>query len=151
MSSEHLMTIKELADELQVSKDKIKYRVGKLPGNYLVKKQGITYLNTLGIQAIREMMGVNYPGNYPPNHPVFTHTEKLVEMLQNELEQKNQQIESLMKLLDHEQHLRMVVEQKLLPNFSEKQGEQTAEKEYSGQENIPLERDKKWWQFWKWD
>lgn len=32
MDNERYMTIKELADELQVSKDKIKYRAGKLPG-----------------------------------------------------------------------------------------------------------------------
>lgn len=147
MDNERYMTIKELADELQVSKDKIKYRAGKLPSNYLVKKRGITYLNSLGIQAIREIVGGNYPGNYPP----FTHSEALIEMLKKELDQKNQQIENLMKLLDHEQHLRMVVEQKLLPDSSEKQEEQTYEKEVSGQGNTLSEDDKKWWQFWKKD
>lgn len=149
MSNERLMTIKELADELKVSKDKIKYRVGKLPSNYLVKKHGITYLNALGIEAIREMMGVNYPGNYPPNSPSFTHSEKLVEMLQKELEQKNQQIDNLMKLLDHEQHLRMVVEQKLLPDISVS----SDESEEIKQENLASSTDeppeKKWWQIWK--
>lgn len=43
---------------------------------------------------------------------------KQSEALQKELDQKNQQIESLLKLLDHEQHLRMIVEQKLLPDTS---------------------------------
>lgn len=148
MGNERCMTIKELADELQISKDKIKYRVGKLPSNYLVKKDGITYIKIQGIQAIRDFYRVNSPGKFPDNYPPFTHQEKLIEMLQKELDQKNQQIENLHSLLNHEQQLRMVVEQKLLPNTSFVEEEKT-------ENNSPISSDteeqtqKKWWQFWK--
>ena len=50
-------TIKQTADELGVSKDKVKYRVGKLPDNYIVKKDGVIYLTNEAIQAISEDMG----------------------------------------------------------------------------------------------
>lgn len=133
------MTIKQLADELGVSKDKIKYRVGKLPGNYLVKKNGITYLKSEGIQAIREQVGKNSPGNYlgksGVNYPPCTQSDKVVELLDHELqvlreqlekkdkqlEEKDKQINSLnemladsQKLLDQQQQLNAIAEQKLL-------------------------------------
>lgn len=47
-----MKTIKQIADELKVSKDKIKYQSKKLPSNYLVKRDGITYIKNEGIQAI---------------------------------------------------------------------------------------------------
>lgn len=115
------MTIKELADELGVSKDKIKYRVGKLPSNYLVKKNGVTYLKSEGIQAIREQVGGNSPVNSLGNYPPFTQYDKVVDLLEKELdvlrkqlEEKDKQLEQAYKLIDQEQQLRMVTEQKLM-------------------------------------
>lgn len=121
------MTIKELADELGVSKDKIKYRVGKLPSNYLVKKNGVTYLQSEGIQAIREQVGENSPVNSLGNYPPFTQYDKVVDLLEKELnvlrkqlEEKDKQIERLQtelenaqKSVDQAQQLHAMTEQKM--------------------------------------
>lgn len=137
------MTIKELADELRVSKDKIKYRVGKLPSNYLVKKNGVTYLKSEGIQAIREQMGGNYPVNYLGNYPPFTQYDKVVELLEKELDvlrsqlkEKDKQLEQTHKLIDQEQQLRMVTEQKFL----------LLEEKTEKQDEI---HKKPWWKWWE--
>lgn len=140
------MTIKELADELGVSKDKIKYRVGKLPSNYLVKKNGVTYLKSEGIQAIREQVGENSPvnslGKLPTDYPPFTQYEKVVELLEKELdvlrkqlEEKDKQLEQAHKLIDQEQQLRMVTEQKLM----------LLEEKTEEQEEV---HKKPWWKLW---
>lgn len=137
------MTIKELADELGVSKDKIKYRVGKLPSNYLVKKNGVTYLKSEGIQAIREQVGENSPVNSLGNYPPFTQYDKVVDLLEKELdvlrkqlEEKDKQLEQAHKLIDQEQQLRMVTEQKLM----------LLEEKTEEQEEI---HKKPWWKLWK--
>lgn len=136
------MTIKELADELGVSKDKIKYRVGKLPSNYLVKKNGVTYLKSEGIQAIREQVGENSPVNSLGNYPPFTQYDKVVDLLEKELdvlrkqlEEKDKQLEQAHKLIDQEQQLRMVTEQKLM----------LLEEKTEEQEEV---HKKPWWKFW---
>lgn len=137
------MTIKELADELGVSKDKIKYRVGKLPSNYLVKKNGVTYLKSEGIQAIREQVGENSPVNSLGNYPPFTQYDKVVDLLEKELdvlrkqlEEKDKQLEQAHKLIDQEQQLRMVTEQKLM----------LLEEKTEEQEEV---HKKPWWKLWK--
>lgn len=137
------MTIKELADELGVSKDKIKYRVGKLPSNYLVKKNGVTYLKSEGIQAIREQVGGNSPVNSLGNYPPFTQYDKVVDLLEKELdvlrkqlEEKDKQLEQAHKLIDQEQQLRMVTEQKLM----------LLEEKTEEQEEV---HKKPWWKLWK--
>ena len=130
------MTIKELADELGVSKDKIKYRVGKLPSNYLVKKNGVTHLKSEGIQAIREQVGENSPVNSLGNYPPFTQYDKVVDLLEKELdvlrkqlEEKDKQLEQAQKLIDQEQQLRMVTEQKLQLLIEQKDEEQAVKEE----------------------
>lgn len=137
------MTIKELADELGVSKDKIKYRVGKLPSNYLVKKNGVTHLKSEGIQAIREQVGENSPVNSLGNYPPFTQYDKVVDLLEKELdvlrkqlEEKDRQLEQAHKLIDQEQQLRMVTEQKLM----------LLEEKTEEQEEV---QKKPWWKLWK--
>lgn len=72
---EELITIKQLADQLGVSKDKVKYQVGKLPTSYRVKINGITYLKTAAVSQISEEVGKNSPvylGNLPGKLPTFT-------------------------------------------------------------------------------
>lgn len=52
-------TIKEVTDELGVSKDKVKYQVRKLPSKLTVKKSGVTYLDNKAISIIKD----NLQGN----------------------------------------------------------------------------------------
>ncbi|EOL46455.1 hypothetical protein I580_01724 [Enterococcus caccae ATCC BAA-1240] len=47
-------TIKEIADELGISKDKARYRAGKLPRNFTYQKNGITCLRNNGYKKILE-------------------------------------------------------------------------------------------------
>ena len=105
-----MKTLKQIADELGVSKDKIKYRTRKLPGNYMVKVDKITHVTIEGEKALRDVFSgknadeksgkmpeknENYP-YYPKNN---THMTKLISMLENELETKNRQIEALQNSL----------------------------------------------------
>lgn len=48
-----LKTYKDLADELGVNKDKVKYQARKLPSEYLVKEKGITYITNEGVEVIK--------------------------------------------------------------------------------------------------
>ncbi|WP_142955539.1 DNA-binding protein [Enterococcus faecalis] len=55
--SEKLKTIKELADELGVSKKKIHYQVSKLDSDLIQKLDGTIYLDNSAITAIKENIG----------------------------------------------------------------------------------------------
>jgi len=91
-------TIRQVADELGVSKDKIKYQVRKLPSNYLVKKGNITYLNEDGILNIRDLMLGKTMQNSSVNNQVNIPSEEneIYKILKSELEAKN-------KLIDEQQ------------------------------------------------
>ena len=69
-----------------------------------------------------------------PKNQVEDMLLKQIEILQDEIKIKNDQIEQLHKLLDQEQQLRMIQEQKIL------------QIEESNQEQK--EQKKKWWKFW---
>ena len=55
--SENLKTIKELADELGVSKKKIHYQVSKLDSNLIQRLDGTIYLNNAAIKVIKGNIG----------------------------------------------------------------------------------------------
>ena len=55
--SENLKTIKELADELGVSKKKIHYQVSKLDSNLIQRLDGTIYLNNVAIKVIKGNIG----------------------------------------------------------------------------------------------
>lgn len=149
-----MKTIKQIADELGVSKQKV-YR-------YIVKnhitassevKQSKLY-DDVAEKLIKQGFFKDEP-HQRPRHEAHqnrindvvcdTVSDAVFKLLRNELEQKNeqlrekdQQIEQLHKLIDQEQQLRMVTEQKL------QLIEQQQDQEESG-----IVEDKKWWQFWK--
>jgi predicted transcriptional regulator len=99
-----LKTIKELADELNVSKDKVKYQVRKLPSEFTSKENGITYITSAGIEVIKG----NIVGKTPYSKTSESPNDYLVNQLaffQKELEKKNNQIEKLHQLLENQQVL----------------------------------------------
>ena len=99
-----LKTIKELADELNVSKDKVKYQVRKLPSEFTSKENGITYITSVGIEVIKG----NIVGKTPYSKTSESPNDYLVNQLaffQKELEKKNNQIEKLHQLLENQQVL----------------------------------------------
>jgi len=88
-----MKTIKQIADELGISKDKAKYWVGKLPGDTRVKVGEITRVTPEGYLKLLDIIPgeeVGETGSSPGNL-----TRSLVGMLQRELEVKNKQIEEL--------------------------------------------------------
>ena len=56
--SEDLKTIRELADELGVSKNKIHYQVSKIPSEYIVRNNSMKLLTAEAIKQIKENLGV---------------------------------------------------------------------------------------------
>jgi len=58
MISEELKTIKELADELGVPKNKIHYQASKLPSECVIKDNGMKLLTTVAVKQIKENLGV---------------------------------------------------------------------------------------------
>jgi len=102
-----MKTIKQTADEIEVSKDKVKYQVGKLPSNYLVKVGKITHLTDEGTAKIKEIMMGKTVVNLPSNNREITQflpseENELYKMLKIELEAKNNLIQTLQEELTNE-------------------------------------------------
>ncbi len=89
-------TIKELADILGVSKDKVKYQLRKLPSNFTYKKGNIIYLKKEAVTTITKVLSGNEPGNLPSELPDSLPTDYLlkeIETKNNHIEEKDRQIE----------------------------------------------------------
>lgn len=56
--SENLKTIKELADELGVSKNKIHYQVSKISSEYVVRNNSMKLLTAEAVKQIKENLGI---------------------------------------------------------------------------------------------
>lgn len=134
-----MKTIKELADELGVSKNKVKYQTGKLTGNLLVKKNGIIYLTDEAVSTVvKELTGEKY--RLKPD-------ELTTDYLLNELDKKNRIInqlltgqDNLQKLLDQEQQLHQLTHAQL------KDKQVLLEETQHELEKVQV---KKWYQFWR--
>ncbi|MGM0123072.1 hypothetical protein IGI37_000438 [Enterococcus sp. AZ194] len=109
------LTIKELADELGVSKDKVKYRVRKLPSEFTYKEGNVTYLTKTAVSKIKSEFGgesaekvpSESPGNLPNEYPA-ENTDYLKEIIGKKDEQIHQLQEMLktqQKLVDQQQQL----------------------------------------------
>lgn len=145
-----MKTIKQIADEVGVDKQKVyryikKNQIKEVHQKYIneaLQKNGVKYYDeTVEIlikqafcedSASNEVHRETYQNHI--NEAVFDALLKRFETVEKELEDKNNQIEYLHKLLDQEQQLRMVTEQKL--QLIEQQEETTEDK-------------KAWWKFWK--
>lgn len=100
-------TIKEIADALQVSKQAIRQRINKLPKDcYYVGNNNTIYVTEEGFNLLKEK--------------VSTHTTKIdskvdasIEALIKQLDIKDKQIAELQKILNQEQQLNAMNQQKL--------------------------------------
>lgn len=134
-----MKTIKELADELGVNKNKVKYQTGKLPVNLLVKKNGIIYLTDEAVSTVvKELTGEKYR---------LKTDELTTDYLLNELDKKNRIInqlltsqDNLQKLLDQEQQLHQLTHAQL------KDKQVLLEETQHELEKVQV---KKWYQFWR--
>jgi len=171
-------TIKELADELHVSKHIVKYQVDKIDSKFILKKNNKMYVSLDGQKKVRN--SIDIPKNYSIyNEELFGENEEKSDIkgfYNEEIRQKNKQIEELHKLLNTQQTL--LDQQQQLTLQSNKQIEQlqkqllittTEEKEVEESQQssheiiddkkekmILKEQDKdveaekkKWFQFWK--
>lgn len=132
-----MKTIKQIADELGVSKTAVRKKIENLGLHSGLQKNG----NQFAIDENQEKLiksafsESKVETKTETNSQTETETvSTLVSMLQRELDAKNEQIAHLQKLLDQEQQLRMVTEQKLL-QIEDKQ--------------VQEEQPKKRWRFWK--
>ena len=132
-----MKTIKQVADELGVSKTAVRKKIENLGLRSSLQKNGNQFVINEEQEKRIKSAFLECESETKTETSSQTETETvsaLVSMLQKELEAKNEQIMHLQKLLDQEQQLRMVTEKKLL-QIEEKQ-----------EEAEPI---RKRWQFWK--
>lgn len=123
-------TIKQLADELGVSKQAIRKRINQLPTSYhYVGANRTIYITEEGAKILASKVSTNYQ---PIGTNVDTKVDTLIETLTAQLKVKDEQIERLQQSLNQAQQLQAIAEQKI------KLLEQK-------QEEPPVEPKKKWW------
>lgn len=131
-----MKTIKQIADELGVSKTAVRKKIENLGLRSGLRKNGNQFAIDEKQEKLIKSAFAESGTETETETSSQTETETvsvLVSMLQRELDAKNEQIAHLQKLLDQEQQLRMVTEQKLLQIEDKKEQEET----------------KKKWKFWK--
>lgn len=145
-------TIKELADELGISKSKVNYQVSKLNTNLITILDGVKHLNPQAQEEIKRSLGVqlNTKSNTVSNdfEQQFEHRLKPFE---KQLEIKDKQIETLQKLLDQQQQLTLQSNKRIEQLEAQLQigSETPEEKQPSAEEQTDPDPvpDKKWWHF----
>lgn len=134
-----MKTIKQIADEMGVSKTAVRKKIENLGLRSSLQKNGNQFAIDKEQEKLIKSAFLENEAETKTETSSQTETETvstLVCVLQKELDRKNEQIAKLQQLLDQEQQLRMVTEQKLL--LLE---EKTEEQEES--------HKKPWWKLWK--
>jgi len=140
-------TIKELADELGVSKQTVQYHFKNLPANtYIKNDKGIYVLKDQAISILKEKIsGKSYGEN---DKESAKETDELYSLLYAQLKEKDNQIESLLsgqkhlqKLLDQQQVLTLQANKKIaeleltVNDVEEKMSEQDSTEELKEETN----------------
>lgn len=128
-------SIKEIADDLGISKQKV-YRW--IQANHITASHQDGQTKRYD-DAAQDLIKRHFSES-KPHHEAHRNyiNEAAFDALLKQLEDKDKQIAHLMTLLDHEQQLRMVAEQKLL-----------AAAEDPEPEPQDIEKPRRWWQFWR--
>ena len=166
--SENLKTIRELADELGVSKQRIQQIIAKLSPSKTPNKDGNRYvLNARDVKNIKGFMGFeNDPSSTSESTNRLVDYDVYLDVI-NSIKEKDEQIKSLLEvqkqtqnLLDQQQRLALQ-DKKMLAEYKAEIKDLKAlampsredEKDVSPQsETEPVEaqtKPKKWWQFKK--
>lgn len=170
-----MKTIKQIADELGVSKQKV-YRF--IVKNHITAssevKQSKLYDEAAEMQ-IKQGILEDEPHQKShhevhQNHINDTVSEAVIELLRKELEQKNEQLQEKdrqirekdkqiaelqtqlsmnQKLIDQEQQLRMITERKFQLVEQQQKDSNGVLQEENQQNFSEEEQEKRWWQFWK--
>lgn len=108
-----LITIKELADTLGYSKQRIQQIIDKLPTNKKPKKQGNRFvLSSSNVEDIKFLLGIEVDKRTTNNQQVDKGTV-VDEIFLKQLEEKDEQIKTLHKLLDQQQQLTLQANKKI--------------------------------------
>ena len=118
-----MKTVRELADEIGVSKVAVVKKIERLNiKNDLIKKGNKLLIPDSVEYAVK--VAFNYSNTNKENNDEkeneYYHTQNdyvsqtLIEMLRTELEEKNKQIENLQTIINQEQRLRLISEQKVI-------------------------------------
>ena len=102
-----LKTIKQLADELNLEKKRVEYQVSKLGDDLVPKIDGVRYITTESESIIREGLGAEPLPKLDTESGIDSVLVSQLELLEKELQHKNNQIEQLHKLLDQQQQLQL--------------------------------------------
>ena len=134
-------TIKQIADELKIEKQKVYRYIKKNCINEAHQKNGVMYYNEAVQERIKQAFSSKTQNQRSTsNEALYDVLLKQSEMLKNELEVKNKQISELQerlaecqKLLDQQQQLHALTEKKI--ELLEQKTEETPQ-------------SKKKWRFW---
>ena len=136
------MSVKEFAERAGVTVQSVYQRLNKSLKPYFKVVKGVKYVE---IKALTEVYGLKveqgFKGDFKENIKDFKDSEKhkkdtseqVIDLLREELKKKDEQIVKLMQLVDQEQKLRAVEQQKYLEVKTE----------------LEERQNRKWWQFWK--
>lgn len=147
------ISIAEFAKRANVSRQSVYKRLSQVDDKLTEYVNLVDNRKMIDVQALTDIYGIKVDKEVDKNdnlestncQPTVSldnkknHVEdmllKQIEILQDELKVKNEQIEQLHKLLDQEQQLRMVSEQKI----------------FQIEDSNPEQKEvkKKWWQFWQ--
>ena len=134
--SENLKTIKELADELSVTKQNIQYHYQRLPKELQLKSSnGSNLINSKAEKIILGKVESSSKSNTKDQ----------------QISSKDQQIEKLTNLLDQQQRLALQ-DKKLLDEYQSEINDLKALKmptQDTKEEQANNQSSKKWYQFWK--
>lgn len=104
------MTIKEVADHFNTSKNTIKYRMKKLPPDQIVRDGDLIYILEAGVKELAKGFQKEEPAkpvDQPAPEPDET-TKELIRILTEQLAKKDQLIEDQMVTIHHlEESLRI--------------------------------------------
>ncbi|GEQ48311.1 hypothetical protein LQF61_07265 [Tetragenococcus koreensis] len=103
MSDETGKTLTQLANELNVSRDRIIYRYKKLPEEDYFKENNTIYLLNSGIQKIIDDLGDDIKEDKEDTEE--TQVNPSFDYLVEQLNKKDEQIDQLHKLVDQQQQL----------------------------------------------
>lgn len=100
-------TIKEIAESFGVSKQAIRQRINKLPSDcYYVGNNNTIYVNEKGFNLLKEKVSSH-------TTKADTNLDTSIDALIKQLDIKDKQIAELQRLLDQEQQLNAMNQQKL--------------------------------------
>lgn len=91
-----MKTVKQIADELGVSKEAVRKQLDKLPDSVTtVGSNRTTLINSSGEKLLKKLIQSKTPTVAPTEEPAETAIESLIRALQKELDIKNEQIREL--------------------------------------------------------